>query len=192
MTNLTSLRKYLYEIGPGQISDTDHLSQILQECWHEFRGADVESMAGYKLIGRMEGVEWNPPVLQFEIERHGRTVMGSSRADIHTWQIDINAKTAICEKTSYRQINPMSRRVNVRPLAEEVVQLILQHKTDERLKWNKDGSVRVHIGKILPDYSAVAQTLQGRRKRFRKEVENLLDDEGWTNVGPNVYRPPNS
>ena len=132
--------------------------------------------------GVQEGVEWNPPVLQFEIERHGGTVMGSSRVEIHTWQIDINAKTAICTITGYRQISPMSRRLNVRPLAEEVVQLILQNKTDERLKWNKDGSVRVHIGKILPDHSAVNQTLQGRRRRFREEVENLLDEAGWAYV----------
>jgi hypothetical protein len=37
-------------------------------------------MTGQKLLGRMEEVVWEPPILSFTVERHGGTVQGSSRA----------------------------------------------------------------------------------------------------------------
>ena len=81
----------------------------------------------------------------------------------------------------------MQARLDVLPLAEEIFQLIIKHQQDERLKWNKDGSVHVEIGKILPENSAVKHTLQGRRKRFRQALDELLRSEGWQKIGTNVY-----
>jgi hypothetical protein len=77
-------------------------------------------------------------------------------------------------------------------LAEEVAGLILRHQEDERLWWYEDGRVRVLIGKVLPDGSAVAQTLAGRRKRFRAALRERLAGEGWREVGVNIYEPGNS
>jgi len=34
-------------------------------------------MEGHKLKNRMESVMWNPPLLEFDIERHGATVNGA-------------------------------------------------------------------------------------------------------------------
>jgi hypothetical protein len=73
----------------------------------------------------------------------------------------------------------MQRRLNVVPLAEEIVRLILERTEDDRLNWNGDSSVRVLIGRILPEGSAVKQTLIGRRKRFRKALMERLEAEGW-------------
>jgi hypothetical protein len=47
--------------------------------------------------------------------------------------------------------------------------------------------VRVLVGKVLPDGSAVAQTLAGRRKRFREALRDRLAVEGWQEVGVNVF-----
>ena len=70
-------------------------------------------MEGYKLIDRMEKVEWVPPVLRFQIERHGATVKGSSRAELHEWTIDLCKATAECVSKGSRQIIPMAPRLNV-------------------------------------------------------------------------------
>ena len=64
----------------------------------------------------------------------------------------------------------------MKPLAAEIATLILDRKEDERLTWNKEGTVRFLISAILPDHSAVKQTLLGRRKRFRAEIGKLLSE----------------
>jgi len=84
----------------------------------------------------------------------------------------------------------MQAKLDVRPTAEEIVQRIIDGQEDERLKWNKDGSVRVQIGKILSEGSAVKQTLAGRRRRLRDIVDEMLSKAGWQKVRPNVYSPP--
>ena len=175
---LRALRQWLEGHHSGPIADTASLERLLADSWHEFSG-DHGGMEGRKLLGRMEGVEWNPPILSFTIERHGGTALGSSRAELQQWTLDIDRRTATCETVSHRQLRPMQRRLNVVPLAEEIVRLILERRADDRLKWNNDGSVRVLVGKVLPEGSAVKQTLIGRRQRFRKALVERLEAEGW-------------
>ena len=147
-------------------------------------------MEDYKLLGRMEDVTWDPHILTFKIERHGGTVMGSSRAEFQRWKVDVNKMTVGYEISGHRQIHPMVKRLDVRPIAEEIVQLILDKKEDERLKWKQD-RVTINIGKIkeLEAGSALPQTLAGRRKRFRTVVDELLVEKaGWIKTSPNNYR----
>jgi hypothetical protein len=187
---MQELLDYLRSLQEGRISDTDTLETLLAACWHEFDGSDEEGMAGYKLHGRMERVEWHSPILSFTIERHGGTAMGSTRATLQEWSVDVERRTAGFVSSGYRQVGAMAPRVYVRPIAEEIAQLIIAHREDEVLKWYEDGSVRVHIGKILPEGFAFKQTLQGRRKRFRQALEEILLDAGWTRIRANVYAPP--
>jgi hypothetical protein len=147
-------------------------------------------MDAEKLYGRMEAVHWEAPVLMFRIERHGGTVLGSTRAERHQWVLNLDTQIASCHPAGYVQLYPRARSLDVRPLAKEIAQQILDHKEDTRLTWNNDGSVRVHIGKIFPKDSAVQQTLAGRRTRFRQTVEGLLEEKGWRRMRPNVYAPP--
>jgi hypothetical protein len=51
----------------------------------------------------------------------------------------------------------------------------------------RDGRVRVLVGKVLAGGSAVAQTLAGRRKRFREALRERLAAEGWLEVRVNVF-----
>lgn len=187
---MKQLLEYLMSIQTGSISDTARLETLLAACWDEFAGSEAEGMAGYKLHDRMHDVHWDAPVLTFVIERHGGTVLGSTRAERHMWTLNMNTRTASCKNMGHRQVRPMQARLNIHPVAEEIVQLIIDHQEDERLKWNKDGSVRIQIGKILPEGSAVKQTLNGRRRRFRQTVDELLRNEGWQRAGLNVYTPP--
>jgi hypothetical protein len=187
---MKDLLQHLSSIQPGSITDTVHLEPLLAASWHEFDGGDAQGMAGDKLHGRMNDVVWVPPLLTFTIERHGGTVHGSSRAERHEWTLDVHARTADGVRIGHKQLRPMARRLDVRPLAELVARLILDRQVDNRLRWENDGSVRVQIGKILPAGSAVQQTLQGRRKRFSKALDGLLVRAGWQCVRPNVHRPP--
>jgi hypothetical protein len=169
---------YLATGRPGKIADTTDLEPLLAACWHEFTGA-YGGMEGYKLLGRMEGVAWEPPVLSFAVERHGGTVEGSSRADLQGWTVNIEQMTIFCEPLGYRQVRPMQPRLKVEPLFEEIVRLILAKEDDDRLQWHEDGSVKVLVGKIIRDDSAVKQTPIGRRKRFREKLVERLEAEGW-------------
>lgn len=84
----------------------------------------------------------------------------------------------------------MQARLDVVSISEELVESIVNHREDPRLKWNKDGTVTISIGKVLPKDSAVKQTLEGRRRRFRQEVERKLTENGWRKIKANVYSPP--
>jgi hypothetical protein len=178
MTGVDHVRAYLATTQPGQITDTSDLERLLAACWDEFSG-DYGGMEGYKLLGRMEDVTWEPPVLSFTVERHGRTVAGSSRADLQGWTVNTEQNTIFCEPLGFRQVRPMQPWLKVELLAEEIVRLIVAKQEDDRLQWHEDGSVKVLIGKIIPTDSAGKQTLAGRRKRFRKALVERLGAEGW-------------
>ena len=95
MKTLPPLKEFLSDLHSGPIhSPSPHLEPLLASCWGEFSGDDG-GMMGDKLIGRMEAVEWNPPLLTFVIERHGGTVMGSTRAELQHWEVNIDNTTVL-------------------------------------------------------------------------------------------------
>ena len=186
---MEQLSEHLESLQAGAISDTGKLESLLAACWNQFDGSGAEGMAGDKVNSRIEKVVWNPPILSFDIERHGGTVLGSTRAERHRWEVNIAERTANCQNVGYKQLQPMSPRVNVAPIAEEIVRLIRDRQQDERLQWNDDGSVRIQIAKVLLRGSLVKQTLDGRRKRFRAKVDELLSTANWKSVRLDVYTP---
>ena len=192
MSSLRELIEFLARIQAGPIEDMAKLEELLARCWDEFDGSDSEGMSGDKLHDRMEDVVWEPPIMRFRIERHGGTALGSTRADVHQWEVNINQRSASFWLAKPRQVRPMQPRLDVKPMAREIVDLIVNYKEDERLKWSKDGSVRILIGKIIPEASVGKQTLQGRRRRFRNEVDEHLGSCGWQKIRENVYLPPSN
>jgi hypothetical protein len=86
---------------------------------------DDGGMTGMKLLGRMENVAWEPPKFIFRIERHGATVMGSSRAELQEWTIDLEQRTKTVQTVGRRQVRPMQGRLDAKPIAEEVAAAIL-------------------------------------------------------------------
>lgn len=180
------LHRYLVLLPSGPITDSDKLVRLLADTWGEFSGDNGDIIPG-KHLNRMEDVAWNPPLLTFTIERHGDTVMGSTRATLQEWTVDVEKKIVACVETRYRQLRPNEARLVVAAIAEEVVAQIVNHQKDHRLKWYADGRVRVLVGKVLPEGSAMKQTLAGRRKRFRAAVKERLAGRGWRECGVNVY-----
>src|SRR5262245_55621470 len=98
--NLARLRAHLATVQPGKIADTTDLEPLLAACWDEFSG-DYGGMEGSKLLGRMEGVTWEPPVVRFMV-RHGRTVAGASWADLQGWTVNVEKQTIFCEPLGHR------------------------------------------------------------------------------------------
>jgi hypothetical protein len=182
----TALLNYLAALPPGPVADTA-VERLLAACWDELSG-DAGGVKPYKLLGRTEDVTWTPPKLTFAIERHGGTVLGSSRAELQRRTVDVAQRTATHGRAGHRQLEPMQARLDVRPLAEEVAGVIVAGREDERLKWQEDGSVKVLVGKVLPKGSAARETLAARRKRFRLALTERLAEEGWVEAGMNVFR----
>src|SRR5262245_59631739 len=130
-TVMSTLSSLLATLPPGPVPDPGDLERLLASCWYEFKGDDG-GMTGQKLLGRMEEVVWQPPILSFTVERHGGTVQGSSRASLQQWRLDLDKKTAWCEERRFRQVRGRQPRLDVRALAEEVASLIFRHQEDER------------------------------------------------------------
>jgi len=135
-------------------------------------------------VDRAENLEWDPPDLSFDIERHGGMAKGSSRAEVYAWSVNLETLKADCKRCSHRQIRPKGKSLDVKPLAVEIADLIMSGKQDQRLKWFSDGKVQVLIGIVIPETNK--QTTAERRKRFRNALDRELTP-GWKSVRPNVY-----
>jgi hypothetical protein len=182
-TGADALREYLARLPSGPIDNPGNLVPLLAESWPLFTGSDAEAMAPRKLA-RMERVRWDPPVLEFVVERHGGTARGSSRAALQRWSVDLERTTASCATVGGRQLRPMQPALKVEPIADELVRLVIDGRQDPRLRWWPDGTVRVCVAKILPTGSAAKETLAGRRKRLRVALVERLETDGWSLVKP--------
>src|SRR6266852_6527840 len=129
------LREHLSALPTGDISAVGPVTALLAACWNEFAGSGSERMHAGKLA-RMETVRWDPPVLSFTIERHGAMGVGSTRAERKDWRVDLDRKTAQCERSrSYRQALPRADGVRIEPIARELAYSIIAGRVDQRLKW---------------------------------------------------------
>jgi hypothetical protein len=187
---LAALQQYL-ALLPSGTPDPEQLEPLLFQAWDafEFEG-DETNMAADKLIGRMEDPLWDPPTLSFKIERHGPTVKGSSRAELHRWQLDVSHARAIVTRKSYRQVSPRQPPFDVNAAADEIANLIATGRKDARLRWRETGRVQVLIGKILPRGSAVRETLADRRRRLAGVLSEKLAASGWVGLAgapPHTY-----
>ena len=183
---MDELRNYLNTLEPGPVEETTHLERLLAEVWDDL-GGDNGGMAGHKLIRRMEQVEWHRPILTFLIERHGGTVLGSTRAELQRWSVHLDRGTATCVRVSSRQLLPLAERVDVGPIADEVAHMIAGGEADDRLRWLGDGRVRVVMVRIFPERSGYKRTVQGRRRRLREALIERLGPRGWGHLGRNTF-----
>lgn len=185
---LDDLKGVLETLEPGELSNLSELDRLLADCWGEFDGSHDGGMEGYKLLGRMEQVRWKPPILRFVVERHGGRVMGSTRAELQHWEIDIEKWTARIVRSGHRQLEPMAPRLSVKAIADEIVQHIVEGIEDDRIKQLDDGRVKVLGSKIFPTGSGFQRTVSGRRKRLNEHVAEQLSKHGWVETAGNVFQ----
>jgi hypothetical protein len=169
------------------------LTARLIDAWNEIDGTFAESTFAAKLKSRIEKPEWSPPILTFLIARHGGTVLGSTRAEIHQWEVNLQNATATCNPNyGHRQLRRMDEPFRAGPVAAEIFDAISNRRDDERLKWTADRqTVKVLLGVFIS--GGFQRTVAGRRKRFREELEHLLGPRGWIRAPgcvPNTYTHP--
>jgi hypothetical protein len=184
---LQMLSKALYGLPPGAVEEVSSVAALLAGCWRHFAGGDSERMHAGKL-GRMENLRWDPPVLSFTIERHGGMGLGSTRAELQDWRVDLDRKTAKCQRSrSYRQVLARAEGIRIEPIARELADSIMAARADRRLKWQGGETVRVLMAEIVPSHSGYKQTVTGRRKRLRAVIQQLLIEKGWREIRRDVY-----
>jgi hypothetical protein len=183
---LSELRGYLVALPSGPVEDLDTLKTVLAHAWDSLDGSQEQAMESRKLE-RVEKPRWNPPLLSFDIERHGGTAMGSTRGTIQQWEVNVDTGSASWTNATHRQLEPMAPRLNVGPLVAEVANLIVTGADDPRLRWAPNGQlVTIIIGAVIPDGGPM-QTVRGRRQRFREALVAKLAPMGWRSLGPNRF-----
>ena len=180
------LRNALRAAGPGSVDVTWELVQ----AWDCFEGGSDGGMEAYKLHDRTENMTWDPPLLSFDIERHGAIVVGGSGyAEIQGWSVDVEKGTASIVGTRKRRVTPMQPRLDTAPIAEELAEVITSRREDARIQWTKDGTrVRVRFSVALP--RASKQTTEGRRRRLDDALSERLEALGWTRGSAGWWDPP--
>lgn len=113
--SIQRLRDALSAIPHGLVKvETDNIIRLLADCWPDLQGTDRTAMQGFKLK-RAEQLSWNPPFLSFTIERHGGTVLGSTRAELHNWSVNLDFEKADHTKAGRRQLIPAAPKLDVKP-----------------------------------------------------------------------------
>jgi len=186
---LNKFREFVKTLTLGRIlgEDQKKVMRFLSDCWDDLEGSGDTSMSVFKLH-RIENLAYKSPnEIEFDIERHGGTVMGSVYAEGYHWIIDLYQGRAHYDYPKRRLVGTRDKPLKVGPIAEKVVQEILEHNEDsENLEWKSDQKVRVLISEIVPETNQ--QTTAARRKRFRNCIEELLLPNGWQKAAQyNVY-----
>ena len=138
---------------------------------------DDHSIALYKLTDeRIENLHVDDNgCINFSIERHGRTTMGSPYADVHHWVVDLAARTACVAGTTPRLIGKRSQPIDVKAVVTTILDA-LKNEDATIVDRTKDGRLRIKIKAVIPDGGK--ETTQGRKKRILKALNEALADEG--------------
>jgi hypothetical protein len=180
------LRDYL-DTRAGAPFDESQVGRLLSIYWDELDGGTATNMRAEKLW-RIEQPSWVPPILEFSIERHGQTVNGSSRATVYRWCVDLEKGEAHITSEKRRQLYSMDKRLDVKPIAQGLADAIVGSKEDARIAVNKNGSIRLKMGEIIP--ATNKQTTAARRTRLRGQLATILAPHGWKELRANVYHRP--
>ena len=153
------------------------LLQMLREQWEDLTIiGDDHSIALYKLTDeRIENLHVDDNgCINFSIERHGRTTMGSPYADVHQWVVDLAAKTAWIAGITPRLIGKRSQPIDVAAVLTTILDA-LKNEDETIVDRTKDGRRRIKIEAVIPD--GVKETTQKRKKAIRKALNEAMAHE---------------
>ena len=169
--------------------DNEKSKSLLTELWPHLSGSNETAMADHK-VDRADRLVYEPPFVTFAVERHGAMVAGaSSRAELQSWVVDLEKLTAMCSTVGHKQMHPMQKPLDVGPMANEIAHAVLKGENRPELKWRARDDVQLEMGKVIPNELGTAKaTMEGRRKRLRLKLAEILASKGWVSVGPNRYQ----
>lgn len=177
-TPLERLRQFLDAKGAGE-QDAEAVDDFLFDCWALLDMQDDSRLIPRKLLNRLEKVCWEPPILRFQIVRHGGTVLGSTRGEVHAWTVNLDSREALYSTVGQRQLRPRQASFKADSVAKDLASLIKSGKEDPRLLWYGPNEVKVLVEKIVPSEGNFKQTVAGRRKRLRDAVRQRLATQGF-------------
>ncbi len=185
---LQNLVQHLTTLPAGPISDEGTVLILLYHAWDDLLISNHGGFNKDKHIDRAVNLTWDPPQLTFDIERHGGFVQGSSRADIQSWSVDIQANSATNTSSRSKQMRPASPRMDMAPIVARVLASISEHSDDPWITWldAEKSRCRLNIAQIVPDQGP-SQTVRERRKRLNGDLEKALSSAGWALVKPNYF-----
>lgn len=181
---LDNLKQFLSQLPAGKVPEDQEkeLITLLKHCWETLNPEGFEDLFTYKL-DRIEDPHWEPPIITFRIERHGGTAMGSTRAEMQYWVINMDNLELDCRENGHRQLYRRQPKVNVDSIADELALFIVNRRSHKWLKWSAAGRVSVMSGEVFPDGSGFKETVSGRRKRLIMALEKRLNPVGWSRSG---------
>jgi hypothetical protein len=187
--SLETLRQFLDAQSGGDLVDAQTLATLLAPIWNRLDGSDASAMTADKL-DRLEAPSWSPPLLVFRIERHGGTVLGSSRGEIQQWTLNLDALTVGVSNVSHRQLVPRRKRLDINSIAARIAATIREGADEQWLEWSSDRSeVRVLSTHFINPDRAPKDTLDGRRRRLKRALCDELAKIGWAPMSqPGRYR----
>ncbi|MDX5327519.1 MAG: hypothetical protein LPK06_01845 [Marinobacter sp.] len=177
---------FLAGIKQGPVEETGELARLLSDVWNDLPGSHDQKTAPYKLISRpLEDVIWSPPLLLFTLERHGGTVNGSSRAELHRWEVDVERWQASILSKGRRQLTKQDKRYNPAPDVEAICTAVRSRANADGLVYRDDGSVKVIVKDIVEARNN--QTLAARRRRFRELLQNRMSEIGYVERSQYIF-----
>ena len=124
MDALNKLKIYVRQLPPGPVLEVAVVEYLLIHCWDLLESADDTAMEGYKLIDRTEGLSWNPPYLNFDLERHGGVALGGKVAEVHSWRVNVEEGTAGIVGRTTHPLQPLEKPLNANELVKELTSLV--------------------------------------------------------------------
>lgn len=127
----------------------------------------------------MENTSWDPPILHFEIERHGAAARGSVYAEIQYWSVDVEKGEASFEVGSERRVvGKKNPPLDVAPIAKRIYELIATATRHEWLQWNGITEVKILVGKVLPAEQTPQQTCRPDARDYGVQLKKSLANMG--------------
>jgi len=184
--SLLKLQEAFQSIKDGPIDDPN-FERLLIDAWDSIDGSSLTNLTAEKL-GRMEDLEKRDGAIYFKIERHGGTINGSTRAELHTWEVDVMNGKATIVHWGRRQLYETDKRLNTKPIAQELAKSIIEKQDHKWLQWNKDKtSCKILISAVIP--ATNIQTTTYRRKKLRENLNKLLEPAGLLVTQMNIIKP---
>jgi hypothetical protein len=164
----------------------EEVQRCLIDAWPELEGSDEESTTKGKLSNRIEELSVNDCFLTFKLERHGGTVQGSTRADVHWWTVDLAKGEATITRKSPRQVRKASPPFPFKEVCQEVVEAVRAGVPHQSIDWKGADRFKLLMGNLVP-CGGIKQTTSGRRKKLREFIEAALGPLGWIQEKPNFF-----
>lgn len=187
------LRRFLSSISEGSLNadQVSHLIPLLRNVWGEINNNDTTGLDARRL-DRIVNVRWHSPNLTFEIERHGQTMLGSTMADVHTWEVNTEEAGANLVGSRVRRVMAQDEPFKPVLVVQELKDSIVKGRKDFRLEYKNAQKtlVKILVGKVVT--ASNKQTLVGRRKRFRAEMQKQMAEIGWKEKSVHLYERADS